>query len=297
MNAIHLIAPLTFAAEADGGLPSRFEGIAYSGGPIPNWDGQTLIDLSSTRVESGMPLLLHHAPEHYIGVVEVSFNDGQAIRVSGTLFSDIDAGARDIAIKSARGAPYQMSVGLYDASAESVPPGATLTLNGQPFTGPLTVLRNGHVREVSVVPLGADRNTAATFFSANPEITPMPVEPTAAPTVEASASAELDAIKVQLSEALARAERAEAVIAERDQADRRRDVEALFSGIGRECPAERMAVYLSMDPDTFSAVAADLKASKPQAPAHLFKEQAVGEPIAPAPLPLSRSEIYAARRA
>jgi hypothetical protein len=68
------------------------------------------------------------------------------------------------------------------------------------------VLRGGIVREVSIVPLGADRNTNAAFFAA--QSTPA-TEAEKMPESE-SASSEVEDLKKQLAEAIARAEKAEA---------------------------------------------------------------------------------------
>lgn len=67
--------------------------------------------------------------------------------------------------------PFQMSIGLYGYDELYIASGNAETINGQQFQGPVTVLQNGKVREVSVVALGADPNTDAQFFNA-PTSTP-----------------------------------------------------------------------------------------------------------------------------
>ena len=57
-----------------------------------------------------------------------------------------------------------MSVGLYAFRREFVPAGQSIKVNNQTFQGPINVLRNGQVREVSIVTLGADPRTSSKFF-------------------------------------------------------------------------------------------------------------------------------------
>lgn len=181
----YLTAPLALAASSDPQAPpSRFSGIAYSGAVFSDWGERVVIDLASTQIEDAMPLLHEHQRKAVIGAVTAATNDGATLSVAGELFTDLDEEAAQIAAKAARGARYQMSIGLFDVRTEVVPPTvAPVTVNGQTLTGPLTVLRGGLVREVSIVTLGADRGTNAAFFSAGlrrtppPRITPCPTRP------------------------------------------------------------------------------------------------------------------------
>jgi hypothetical protein len=81
------------------------------------------------------------------------------------LFSDIPGSpAERIAQTAQRGAPYQMSVGLFNYSEEFISSGQHVKVHGKEHTGPLTVLRRGTVRECSIVALGADSATSARLF-------------------------------------------------------------------------------------------------------------------------------------
>jgi len=163
-NSIYLAADITLDELGDV-LPVQFSGIAYSGGLVQGYQS-IVIDLASTSIEASMPLLFQHDHAQVLGAVREAVNDGRSLAVQGDLFSDIDETAKNVALKAMRGARYQMSVGLFDMTIEDVPAGMPIAVNGRDFAGPITVLRNGIIREVSIVALGADSGTTATFFSA-----------------------------------------------------------------------------------------------------------------------------------
>lgn len=163
-NMIRLSAPLALASTDSAKLPSQFTGVAYSGGVAPGHG--VVIDVSTTQVPASMALLSEHDRTGIVGLVDdAAVSNGQII-VKGKLFSDMPGSqAERIAQQAQRGFPYQMSIGLFDYTEEDVPRGQTRVVNNQLVAGPVTVLRNGKVRECSVVTLGADPQTSAAFFS------------------------------------------------------------------------------------------------------------------------------------
>ncbi|NEX17982.1 MAG: hypothetical protein C1943_15525 [Halochromatium sp.] len=170
------------------------------------------------------------------------------------------------------------------------------------------------MREVSVVTLGADANTNASFFSANVGRVAFPGDPPAhllaPPSQEANPmpdapdhQARIDALTAQVADltsaldaAKTDAATAQQALADHQLSARKREVQALFSELGREFTEESAATYLSLPDDAFSAIAADLRASKPKAPAHLFSEQATGEPGQGSAPTFNTTDIYANRR-
>ncbi len=161
--AVLLEAPFEFKAAADGGLPAKFAGTAYSGGFVPDYE--VVIDMGSTTYNSRMPLLNAHMKGDIVGVIEQAVTENGQMNVAGRVFSDMaGSSAERIAQLAQRGAPFEMSVGLYGFTREFVPAGKAVQVNGQTFNGPVNVLRNGQVREVSIVTLGADPRTASKFF-------------------------------------------------------------------------------------------------------------------------------------
>jgi hypothetical protein len=271
-------ADVSVSAEGDGG---KFAGVAYSGGRIPQWNA--VIDLSTTKVSEGMPLLLDHGRgiggSSPIGVHREANNDGRQFTVAGDLFGDIDERADAIRVKSKRGIKYQMSVGLYDSNDEYVTAGKTIQLNGQTFTGPLLVLRNGVIREASIVTLGADPNTTADVFSAAqpPRSNTMTLE---------ELQARVIALEAENKDLKTRADTAEEALATQKREARLASVKALFADTKREFSEDKAKPYLAMSDEAFEAIATDLRAAgatsngqnRTQTDPHLFREHAQGAP-------------------
>ena len=164
MNHIELRTPLNLKETPAGTLPGQFTGIAYSGGVVPAYGA--VIDLASTAVAPTMPLLHEHQRDVIVGVVAAaSIIDGN-ITVSGRLFSDMPGTAAEkIGQLAQRGAPFQLSVGLYGYSEQMLDAGQAATVNGRTLSGPVAILRRGTVREVSIVTLGADYESSARLFT------------------------------------------------------------------------------------------------------------------------------------
>ena len=156
-------APIELKAAQDGALPSKFSGVAYSGGYVPDYE--VVIDLATTTFRQRMPLLDTHWRSDILGVIEAAAIKDFRMEVAGRIFSDMTgSNAEKIANLAQRGVPYEMSVGLFAFTREFVPAGKAVHVNGQTFNGPVNVLRNGQVREVSIVTLGADPRTDTQFF-------------------------------------------------------------------------------------------------------------------------------------
>jgi hypothetical protein len=164
MKHMNFTAPMHLAAPRQGALPSRFEGVAYSGAVIESMG--VVIDLASTQVADRLPLLSEHNLDRTIGVIERTTKEGGRLVVSGRLFTDMPGGhAERLAEFAKRGIEFQMSVGLFNYVEEFVPKGQAITVNSSAVVGPVTVLRQGRVRECSFVTLGADANTSARLFT------------------------------------------------------------------------------------------------------------------------------------
>ncbi|MBL8316086.1 MAG: hypothetical protein JNK55_20305 [Rubrivivax sp.] len=163
MQELRLASVLNLKAPAPGALPSRLEGVAYSGAIVPSYG--VVIDVASTKATAPMVLLAEHDRSQIVGVVEQIAFAGGRITVQGRIFSDMPGSqAERIAQLAQRGTPWQLSVGLHAFTEEVLHLEQSATVNDQTVRGPLTVLRNGIVRECSIVTLGADRNTSARLF-------------------------------------------------------------------------------------------------------------------------------------
>lgn len=272
-----LTAPVAFEA-GGAALPKKLRGTAYSGGRVP--DRNLVIDLATTSITTPAPLLAGHLSGSVVGRITQASVAG-AISIEGDLYSDIDDDARAIAQKAARGHPWQLSVGLYGHTWEDVPPGKTVSVNGQSFDGPITVLRNGVVREVSIVALGADPAADAAFFTQ---------QRGRSMSDQNAAVAQLATLTVERDQARANVTRLEAenrtqaaritelegqlaTLTERaraaETAQRTTDVRAMLQELGLEFSEAAAAPYLAMSAEVFAGVRTQLSQLKPKLPAHL----------------------------
>lgn len=288
--------------DLDASQPTRFEGLAYSGGVIPNYGlyGDSAIDLGS-MVVSDKPVfaLVNHDSNQRAGKVELRKIES-GLMASGTFSLSTDAG-RQVAAEFSEGAPWEFSVGI-NAEVEVFPKRSEIELNGRAMSVD-TVFRKARVRELSFVPAGADPNTHVVAF----ERPVSPVEVLCQPDVEkfmsedrekwialeasnvdlkskliasesmvADLAAQLEAVRQQLSVESDRAKAAEAQIQAQREAARQSAVEKLFSDLHQELSAERALPYLAMSDESFSAISADLRAlNAPVVDPKLFVETAV----------------------
>lgn len=139
---------------------TRCEGQAYSGGPVRQWwsEYDVYIDLAGMEVASQIPLMLNHdySPEHRLGVVDV-FNGGSSLSIDG----EFDGGsyvAQNI-IRAGKEFSWQLSIGCENKEYEILPENTVTTINNREITGPAFIVRKSLLREVSIVAIGADKDT------------------------------------------------------------------------------------------------------------------------------------------
>jgi hypothetical protein len=301
---IYLSAGLQLAADDKGDDHDKaINGIAYSGDAVTQWGERLVIDLATLAVVAPSPLLLQHRDAQIVGITQSIDNNRKRLALTGSLFSSIDDQAKDVAAKAKRGIPYQMSVGVYDGNSELVPAGNDITVNARQFTGPLTVIRNGTLRETSIVALGADPNTRADIAAhRHPEKPPMP-DPTtqpAQPVLQATElTARITALEAELSAANQRADDLQAKADKQANDARLAAVKALFKDTGQTFSDDNAAPYLGMTQAQFDASAAmarKLAANKPDNH-RLFPDADPNRHADTAPAAsLSITDIYAKRK-
>jgi hypothetical protein len=278
---------VAISTDGDGDSKKRkVRGVCYSGGLITgHWYWSAVIfDLSTTKAPERVPVLIEHDRSLRAGFASLSI--GSNITCEGQLMDNEHGNA--VASESDEGFPWQMSVHIQPGTIEEVQAGATVTVNGQTITGPAYIFKNNLIREVSLTPTGADPNTHAVAASLGAggnapnteakdmeKLDQLTAEVNALTTKFSALTAENEKTKADLAAAAARADAAEKALAERTKADRFATIKSTFAELGRKEPTEaEVAPYLAMEEATFSAVVADLKASKPAAPDFLFKAQA-----------------------
>ena len=277
------LAPAELAPGKDPTIPRTFSGVAYSGDVITDHGAfaRVAFDLARLKFKTPAPLLSGHDQRTPVGVIKAA-DVGSDFVISGDLFSTIDDAAKGIAAKADAGFPWQMSVGIFPGKIEEIPAGTTIELNGRQMDGPLSVFRNSRVREVSFCALGADSQTSATVFTAEPLPTPEPILMETKPDDQ---KAVIEDLQAQLTSANAEAEDLKKQLKEFAAAKRKGEVVSLFSALGREVTEEFAAPYMDLTDVQFAAVSADLLAMKPKPAAHLFSAAPTGssgEPTATA---------------
>lgn len=293
-------APTFTPPDPDAAAPRRrnFSGIAYSGQPVADGRGSPIvIDLATLSLPKSCPVLLGHDRDRRVGVCRLAVT-GEALTCEGYLLANDDALA--LAADADEGFPWQLSVHAQPASTEEVKLGGQIQVNGQTLSGPLTIFRHAAIRELSFTPTGVDPNTQASVWSSKPPPVHQPEEaPTMSQIEDAQAqlaqlSADIVALRQAVADATARAETAETALAAHQRTTRLAAVQATFARLGRQVTDAESEVYLALDAPAWERISQDLLAAKPNAAAHLFEEQAGGDPN-PEP-PLKLSAIYAARR-
>jgi hypothetical protein len=148
----------------EGGPTRSFSGVAYGGGVVRDhsWFDAVVFDLSTTKAPDKMPVLLEHKSGDIVGYTE-RVEIGGDIKVSGKVFAR-EAGQK-VADMADEGFPWQMSVRIYPETISEYSERETVTVNGVRHQGPITVLRDSLIREVSFCVLGADRETTANIFN------------------------------------------------------------------------------------------------------------------------------------
>lgn len=152
------------APGADGAVQlKRATMVAYTGGAMNvGWGRPVVVDLAGLRFSAkGMPILFAHDQRQVVGhATAIQVRDHIAIDwvVSGT-----GAAAKEVVANSANGFVWQASVGVWPENVEEVKAGSTAQVNGRAVNGPAYVIRKGHLRESSVVALGADSETSASI--------------------------------------------------------------------------------------------------------------------------------------
>ena len=158
---IYLLSEVNVAdapADADKSMPRKFSGVANSGKPF-NLGGELVIaDLSDVSYKSNVPALLLHDRAQRAGFGQLSVKNNQLV-VAGTLLDN--QYGQMVAQESDAGFPWQMSVHISAKSTQQLGQNETAVVNGQTVTGPMIVMKDCSVFEISFTPTGVDNETSA----------------------------------------------------------------------------------------------------------------------------------------
>lgn len=153
---------LTQKLDRESALKGEIKALAYSGAPIANHGPfkNLIIDVATLSIaKEKTPILRDHDPSLVLGHGVVYFNESE-VHISGVL-SKKSVVAQEIMALAEDGFDWEMSLGIFD--------GELIEVENEEFNGFHVeqgfVIKNGVLREVSVVALGADMNTSAHIFS------------------------------------------------------------------------------------------------------------------------------------
>ncbi len=161
MEPLLLTADVQIQAGESGKRSPTIAIVAYTGNTLKvNGWPELIVDLAGADVSGEIPILASHESDNLdaiagSGTAEIRNNQ---ILVSGRLTDATPAGQKVIALGRS-GISIQASIGYSPEKREYISGGHKLRVNGREFTAGesgLTIIRQGRLREVSLLPVGAD---------------------------------------------------------------------------------------------------------------------------------------------
>lgn len=143
--------------------PRTFSSTFYTGGAlnVGGYDLPVIVDLSGLKASKVLVANLDHKQNQRVGNFDV-VNDGKQLIANGV--ASASTPYRDEVINSADdGYQWQTSLEVDPHKIEQLAKGKTATVNGQEFTGPAYITREGTLKGFGFVSHGADDNTTATI--------------------------------------------------------------------------------------------------------------------------------------
>lgn len=153
---LYLLSEVNVADAPD--VPRKFSGIANSGKPFNHYGEMVIVDLTDIQYKANVPALLLHDRAQRAGFGTLSVTNNQLL-IDGTLLDN--QFGREVAEESDAGFPWQMSAHINANSVHELGQNETATVNGQEVTGPMVILKNCSVSEISFTPTGVDNETSA----------------------------------------------------------------------------------------------------------------------------------------
>ena len=284
---VYLLAEVAVAAAPEGSkdLPRQFSGVANSGKPFNHYGEMVVVDLSDITYKDNVPALLLHDRAQRAGFGSLSVSNNQLL-MDGMLLNNIYG--REVADESDAGFPWQMSVHVNANSTHELGQNETAMVNGQEVTGPMVILKNCSVSEVSFTPTGVDSETNAVALGddGNPQSsTPQPNTPKDNTMELEEALALLAATQEENAKLKAKNEELEKEKAEAEEEAKAAAIDAQLSQAGFAktedgkgwdgISAGTMSMLLSATPEAAKDIIGDLRAPSAQdeVPGYLLGEQ------------------------
>lgn len=144
------------------GKPSivKISGVAYSGDEILQWGGErVVVDLAGMEFAKQIPLINSHENSTSAKLGEVIAKvEGNKLVIEGSITSQSEEAKR--IIEDGKLSKWQLSIGANTLACNMVESGRKITVNGRSFNGPIRVVGQSMLREVSVVAIGADKGAS-----------------------------------------------------------------------------------------------------------------------------------------
>ena len=161
-SAFRFRNPLQFAADTSQSTTSRPITLLARTNSVLNhwWWGPCIHDFSGMEHKEKIVLDYCHCDDDLIGFADTFSVDAKGLMLSGRIESiePMDQ-AQKVIMQSDKGIPFEASIFFDEAVLEYVPEGYTTEVNGETFSGPLTVFRKWLLRACSVCPYGYDSDS------------------------------------------------------------------------------------------------------------------------------------------
>ena len=143
--------------------PTPFNSSVYDGGKmllvVNGVKKIIVVDLAglSFPKDQNIAIMINHdyQPISVAGNTTQIINDYKTLQCAGVLYSHCDEYVNRIVQKARAGFKWRASLGAPMLREEIVPPGRTVMVNGQSFTGPFSIARESQLIESSIVVFGA----------------------------------------------------------------------------------------------------------------------------------------------
>lgn len=163
-NNVFLLSDIAFDKPTTQGELRDFNGVANSGKPFSYFGEMTIVDLAELRFEDKKPTLHIHNRAERAGWGHLSVENHELL-INGKLLTNKHGS--EIAKDADEGFPWQMSAHIIADQIDELAHGQQEVVNGQTVTGPMVVLRQARVSEISFTPTGVDSQTSAVVLGDN----------------------------------------------------------------------------------------------------------------------------------
>ncbi|RMF77609.1 MAG: hypothetical protein D6744_11160 [Planctomycetota bacterium] len=127
-----------------------------------------VIDLAGLRARDRIPILLDHDTRAIVGQAKPTIGKDR-VELTGVITGD-DEPAQKVIMHAKNGFEWQASVGVSITKLESIGEKTAVTVNGRSMSGPMFVVREGRLRETSLLAVGADENTSSRIAAQRKEL-------------------------------------------------------------------------------------------------------------------------------